>query len=182
MSHEFLSFFSGLEATVTHLGRSVDKLEVDLFGGSTRVLGVQGFTKSENSLLWSDNTTLDDEKSVLDAGSVTNSVDLLVDFSSVMVTVLTSTGDSVRDTSRMPRSDTSNLSQTFVGLTWETGSTPTSGDTLVTFTLGNTDDVDHFAFSEDRANWDWFFEKRTSIVNLSFHVSSVDLDFHDVPC
>ena len=43
-------------------------------------------------------------------------VDLLVDLCTVVVSLLTSTGDSVLDPGRMPGSDTSNLTKTLVRL------------------------------------------------------------------
>jgi len=46
---------------------------------------------------------------VLDVNSLTDSVDLLVHLSSVVVSLLTSTGHGELDTRRMPSSDTSDL-------------------------------------------------------------------------
>lgn len=46
----------------------------------------------------------------------TNSVDLLVDFDSVVITFLTTSSDGVGNSGRVPGTDTSNLSQTSMGL------------------------------------------------------------------
>ena len=59
-----------------------------------------------------------------------NSVDLVVDRGSVVVTVLTGSGNSPVNVSWMPSTNTSNLSQTSVGLSWQLLGTPSVGDTL----------------------------------------------------
>merc|ERR1712107_448453 len=56
-----------------------------------------------------------DQLAVLHLETLSNSVNLLVDLSPVMVALLTSPGDRVLDPAWMPSSDTSNLSQSLVG-------------------------------------------------------------------
>mmetsp|Transcript_5486 Transcript_5486/g.6689 ORF Transcript_5486/g.6689 Transcript_5486/m.6689 type:complete len:248 (+) Transcript_5486:35-778(+) len=107
-------------------------------------------------------------------------VDLLVDLSTMMVTILTSTWDRVLDSTWMPSSNTSNLTETLVSLSWKTRSSPTGGDSFKTFTLGNTNNIDHLILGENLGNWDRLFEKRNSIVNLSSNITSIDLNFHQV--
>nr|AFK46143.1 unknown [Medicago truncatula] len=75
-------------------------------------------------------------------------VNFLVQLSSVMVSVLTSSGNSERNSSRMPSSNTCNLPQTPVSLTRKTSNTPTSNNTFITLTLGHSNDVNHFIFLE----------------------------------
>ena len=58
-----------------------------------------------------------DQLSVLGVESITDVVDLLVDLSTMMVTLLTSTCNGELDSGRMPCTNTGNLSKTFVSLT-----------------------------------------------------------------
>lgn len=80
----------------------------------------------------------------------------------------------------MPSTDTGNFSETSVSLPGETGSTPSSGNTLVTVTLGNTNDVNALVLLEDGADVDGLFEVRPGEVNLVGDGTTVDLDFHKV--
>jgi len=171
---------------VTKLRRSIDELEGDLLEGGTRSLRQKGLSKGEHSLLGSSSGSLDHEEVFVDdtivreathgsdallsqidlsgtallVTAVSDSIDLLVDLSSVMITILTGTGDGPLDTTWMPGSDTSNLSKTFVGLSGKTGGSPTSGNALETFTLGDTNDVDHFVFSSKTDETGMGFSKR----------------------
>jgi hypothetical protein len=58
-----------------------------------------------------------------------DSVDLLVDLGSVVVTMLTSTGHSHRHTGRMPCSNTGHLAETLVSLTRKLSGSPSLGYT-----------------------------------------------------
>lgn len=60
-----------------------------------------------------------DKLSIFGFVTGTNSVDLLVDFNTVMVTFLTTTGNSVRNTSWMPCTNTSDFTETTMGFSWE---------------------------------------------------------------
>ena len=53
---------------------------------------------------------------ILHVESITDIVDLFVDLGTMVVSLLTSTGNSELDTARMPCSDTGDLAKTFVGL------------------------------------------------------------------
>lgn len=127
-----------LELAVTSLRRGINPLEGDLFKLSSRGLRIDGLSEGNDSLLWTGNLTLQHNKvfinntivreaskrgdslfsdikvsrSVLLVVSLSNSVDLLVDFGSVVETALTSTWDSSGNTGRMPCSNTGNLSET----------------------------------------------------------------------
>jgi len=113
-------------------------------------------------------------------GDLADAVDLLVEFSTMMVTVLTGTWDSPGNAGRMPSSDTSDLSETFVCLARQSRGSPTSGDTLETLTLGDADDVDHLVLSEDVVNVDLLLEQVEGIVDLVGDGATVDLDFEQV--
>jgi len=64
--------------------------------------------------------------------SVAQVIDLLVDLSSVMVTLLTSSGHSELNTRWMPSTDTSDLAETLVRLAGQLLCVPTGSDTLKT--------------------------------------------------
>lgn len=51
---------------MTELGRGVDPLEVDLFGGLAADLRVEGLAESHDTLLNTGNGTLDNDEVVLD--------------------------------------------------------------------------------------------------------------------
>jgi hypothetical protein len=58
----------------------------------------------------------------------------------------------------VPRADTSDLSQTFVGLAGKLLSAPSVGDTLETVAPGNTDNIDDLVLLEDGGNRDLLLE------------------------
>jgi len=167
-TEELASFFSSLESTVTHLGGGIDELKVDLFKGGSGDLRNQRLSQDKGSLLGTNAATLDDDEvfsddtvvgettqrsdglfgQVSSSGSIvsttfvlntnTDSVDFLVHFSSVMVTQLTGSSNGESYSSRMPSTDTTDLSETSMGLSGESLGTESGGDTFVTLTLGNT--------------------------------------------
>lgn len=110
----------------------------------------------------------------------TYSVDLFVLFSSVMVAVLTSSGDGPLNGSWMPSTDTTNLSETSVSLSGHSGNTESLDDTLSTVTLGHTNGIDHLVVVEDLSNGDFTFEFAESPVDLLSDGTSVNLDFNEV--
>uniref|UniRef100_J3NBP8 Uncharacterized protein n=1 Tax=Oryza brachyantha TaxID=4533 RepID=J3NBP8_ORYBR len=112
--------------------------------------------------------------------SLANLVNLLVHLSAVVVSVLTSTGNSVGHPSRMPGTNTGNLAETPVGLARKTGDTPSSDNTFVTLTLGDTNDVNHLVLLENRINRDLLLKKLVAIVHLVSDSATVDLDLHKV--
>ena len=191
---------------MSHLRGSIDELEVD---GFQRLLGAvlqQRLSENQRSLLNTNNGTLKHEPvlvdlSVVDESShggdtlggkiclglatglillLSDAVNLLVKLGTVEVSVLTSTGNSGGNTGRVPRSDTSNLSETTVGLTGKTGDSPTGGDTFVSLTLGNSDNINVLVLGEDRVDSDFLLEKGLGKINLGGSISSIDLDLHDV--
>ena len=199
-------FGGGLESTVTELGGSIDEGKGDLLEGTSSDVVGEGLAESDDSLSGTHDRTLDHDPVVLDntvvretthrgnsllgeigfgggrvgITSSTHTVDLLVDHSTVVVTVLTSTGNGEVDTGRMPSTNTSNLTETTVSLTRKTGGTPTGGDTFVTLTLGHTNGIDHFVHLENIADLDLLFQKALGESDLLFHGTTVHLDFHQV--
>jgi len=191
---------------VAEFRRSIDEFEGDLLEGGTGCLREEALSEGEDSLLDSGRGAFDHDEIFLDdtvvreatqgidallgeidGGGTTvlvsafpDAIDLLVDLGSVMVTVLTSTGNGPLDARRMPSSDTSDLSKTFVGLSGETSGSPTSSDTFKTFTLGDANDVNHLILLENARDRNGFLEETNSELNLLGDVSSVDLDFHEM--
>lgn len=81
--------------------------------------------------------------------TLADTVDLEVGGSSVVVTHLTSTGNSPLDVRRVPCTDTSNLPQTLVCLARKLLGTPSAGDTLETVALGDSNGINHLILLED---------------------------------
>ena len=194
---------------MTHFRGGIDELKGDLFGGGSLDLRHQGLSEHEDSLLGSNNATLNHHEIVsdhtivgettqrsdvlfgqvsvgggvvLDTGgsSSSDSVDLLVHFGSVVVTQLTGSGDAESNSGRVPRSDATHFSVTSVGFLLEVLNAPTFNNTLETFTLGDTDDIDHFVLSENGVNFNFLFEVVVGEVNLLGDRSTVNLNFEHV--
>jgi len=195
---------------VTDLTGGIDELKVDLFKGGSANLGNQTFSEEEDSLLGADTASLDQDEvfsdktvvgettkgsdsllgkisrgssvgvSVFVSDTDTDSVDFLVHFSSVVVTELTGSGNGESNSGRMPSSDTSDLSETSMGLSGQLLGSESAGDTFVTLTLGNTEDIDHLILVNNLGNSDFLLEVLSGEVNLLGDGSTVDLDFEDV--
>jgi len=97
-----------------------------------------------------------------------------------MVSVLTSTGNAVSDSRWMPSSNTGDLAETFVGLSGQSSSSPTGGDTFVSLTLGGGESIDQLVSTEHGVDGDLLFEKSLSKLDFISRVTSVNLDFHNV--
>lgn len=97
-----------------------------------------------------------------------------------MVTPLTSTGNSPLDVGRMPSTDTSNLSETLVGLARKLLGAPTGGDTFESVTLGDGNDVNHLILLEDAGDINGLLEELLTERDLVGDGTTVDLDLHKV--
>jgi hypothetical protein len=80
----------------------------------------------------------------------------------------------------MPSTDTSDLSETLVGLARKLLGTPTGGDTVVSVTLGNGNDINHLILLEDARDVDGLLEELLAEGNLVGDGATVDLDLHKV--
>jgi len=209
-TEELVLFFDSLESTVTDLGGGIDELKGDLFHGSSRDLRNQTLSNDEGSLLGTNTATLDDDEILLNntvmgettqrsdslfsqigsSGSIvsttfvsdtnTDSVDFLVHFGSVMITVLTGSGNGESNSGRMPSTDTSDSSETSMGLSGESLSSVSGSDTFETLTLGNTEDISHLIRVEDAGDSDFLFEVLSGEVDLLGDGTTVNLDFLDM--
>ena len=118
--------------------------------------------------------------SVLGVHSGSNAVDLLVDLSAVMVSLLTGTGHSEGHAARMPRSDTGDLAQTLVRLAGQLLGVPTAGHTLESLTLGHANAVDHLVLGKDLAHGNGLLQVLAHPLDLIIDGATVQLDLHDV--
>lgn len=112
--------------------------------------------------------------------SGTNTVNLVVARGTVMVSILTGTGNSPLDVRRMPGTDTGDLTETLVRLSRELLGSPTAGDTGETLTLGDGDNVNHLILLEDGGDLDWLLEETSGELDLLGDRATVDLDLHKV--
>lgn len=80
----------------------------------------------------------------------------------------------------MPSTDTSNLSETLVGLSWKLLGSPSAGNTLEALTLGDSNDINHLILLENGVDGDWLLEETVSELNLVFNRTTVDLDLHQM--
>lgn len=81
---------------------------------------------------------------------------------------------------RVPGTDTSDLTETLVGLSGELLGAPTGGNTRETVTLGDGNAVNHLILLEDGADLDGLLEEAVGEVNLVGNGTTVDLDLHKV--
>jgi len=209
-THELELLVGSLETTMAKLGRGIDKLERDLFECVTRGLGLEGFAEGDDSLLGARDTTLEHDVILADDTVVgeaseggdgflgkielggriilafrgvcrlSDAIDLLVALRTMVITVLTRTGNCVAHATRMPCADTSNLAETFVSFAGKLGDTPTLDHALVSVTTSDADYVDHFVLGEHTVDGYGFLEETVCEVDFLGNGASVDLDLHDV--
>jgi len=208
-SKELVLLLGSLEATVAELGGGIDELKVDLLGHPVLGAGEDRLAEHNTTLLGSHNLTLDEEVVLVDltvvgettkrgdvlldgigsAGSVvldtvdltgSDSVDLLVDLSSGMVAHLTDTADRPLDGGGMPSTDTADSAETSMSLTLELLDAVSSGNTLGTVTLGDSDGVNALVLVEDLTDGDLLLELGVGPLDLLGDGTTVDLDFHNV--
>jgi len=194
---------------VTHLGRGIDELELDVFQVLSLGCWHQGLSQDQVSLFGTDAAALEHDVVISDdtvvreathwgnvllgqivfSGSVVGnivfstlaqSVDSLVLLSSMVVSRLTGSWDGVLDFGRMPGSDTTDLSETSMSLSWQLSDTISLGDAGVSLTLGDTDDIENFTLGEDLIGLDLLLEESFAEINLFLDGSTVDLDFHNM--
>lgn len=104
----------------------------------------------------------------------------MVDRGTVVVSVLTSTGNRPLDVVRVPGTDTSDLAETLVSFAGELLGAPTLGDTGETVTLGDGNDINHLVLLEDGVDGHGLLEKLLAEINLVGDGAAVDLNLHQV--
>jgi len=199
----------GLEATMSVLRCGIDELNLELFGLPRLGAREKSLADGNWSLASSHDTTLDEEIVFVDAtvmgeatdggdvlvdsisfahgvvgdtvdGTSSNSVDLFVNLSSGMVTLLTTTGDCPLDSRRMPGTNASDFTETSMSLTVKTGASESLDGAGHTLTAGNTNSVDNFIHVENVTDLDLLLELVVSEVDLVTDGSTVNLDLEDV--
>jgi hypothetical protein len=140
-SEIFCFFFVSLESSVSHFGGSIDEFKVDFFLSGSSNLRDQRLSQHNNFLLGSNATSLNHDEIVLDnsvvressdgsnlfisnilggggrigQSTIRNSVNFFVHFSSMVITQLTGSGNSERNSGWMPSTNTSYFSKTSMG-------------------------------------------------------------------
>jgi hypothetical protein len=205
-SEELVLLFQGLESAVTIFGGGVDELDVEWLQVGSLGRSDDTLAESDSSLTSTTNSSFDHQPILIDFTIVrestnrgdrflskihlsgaalvvtflTNAHDSLVDLSTVMVTFLTSTCNSNADTSRMPSTNTSDLTKTTMSLSWKSGDTPTRHDTFSTVTTSSRANVKDLALREDSVNRDLLLEKVATEINLLLHGTTVELNLQQV--
>lgn len=99
----------------------------------------------------------------------------------MVVTQLTGTGHTPGHTGGMPRTNTTDLAVTSMGLLLQMSHTETLDGSSISLTLGDTNNVNVLVLSEDLIDSDFLLEESITEVNLLSDVlATVDLDFEDV--
>merc|ERR1712192_362024 len=80
----------------------------------------------------------------------------------------------------MPGSNTGNLPETLVSFPWKLLGVPPAGNTLVSMTLGHSDDIDHLILSKHLANGHLLLKVVPGKSILISNGASVELDLHDM--
>lgn len=205
-SHKGALLLGSLETAMTKLAGSVDELEGNLLEGSTAGVGHQRLAEGEDTLLGTNASALDHHKVLVDdtvmveashggygllgqvklgrsrvlVSTVGHAIDLLVHLRAAMETVLTGAGNGESNAGRMPGTNTSDLTETLVGLARKLASAPAGSDTLESVTLGNTNDVNVLVLLEDGADGDLLLKVAVGPVDLVGNGTTVQLDFHNV--
>lgn len=108
------------------------------------------------------------------------SLDALVVFTSMVVTVLTCPGHALHHASWMPGPDAGYLTQSLVRLPWKAAGAPSRGGSLETLPFGDRDGVEALSLLKDSVDRHLLLHKLLSLVDLLGYSSSVDLHLHDV--
>merc|ERR1711970_752542 len=163
-THVGFLFVQSLESTVTNLRGGIDEFELDFFQVLSLVVSKEWLSHEDWSLSDTHATTLDHNEVVLDLTvmwEATNWVDallghihgragvVLVDLDTVMVALLTASSNAEANSAWMPRTNTGDLSQTTMRLSWKLLGAPSAGYTLSSVTLRDTNAVQVVVLAKD---------------------------------
>ena len=90
--------------------------------------------------------------------TLTDVIYLLVKLGSVVVTEVTSTSSGPLNSRRMPSTNTSDLSETSMGLSRKSGDTESANNTLGSMTSGDSNSINHLVLLEDLRKGNFRFE------------------------
>merc|ERR1719376_1194767 len=113
--------------------------------------------------------------STVGVNATSNSIHFLVPVYTMMISTLTSSRYREANASRMPCSNTSNLSETFVCFPWQLLGSPPEGHTSESFSFGDTNDINHLILSKHRAHRDGLLEMFFSPVYFVCNSTTIDL-------
>lgn len=191
---------------MTDLGGCVDELDLQLLGLPGLGGWEDGLSEDEWSLSGSSDSSLDHDEVLVDmtvvwestewgdrlgdgisgSGGVvlgtssSDSVDLLVELGSAVVSHLTASGNCPLDSRWMPGSDTGDLTATSMGLALKSLNSESLHDTLSSLTSGDSDGINALVLLEDLRDLDLLLELGLGPLDLVSNGSSVDLDLHEV--
>merc|ERR1719162_575603 len=184
---------SSLETAMAKLGGGVDELQDNLLSRLSAHLGKQGLADCDDALFRPHHCTLQHDPVLrhfakmrkaakwgdallceicLSRGTVwlllsilTNAVDFLVDFSPVVIAILTCPWHLKLHSSWVPCANACNLAQATVTLTWQTRAAPASDNTIVTVAPGGSNDVSHLILCKDISHFDFLLKEASDKVH-----------------
>merc|ERR1719331_906655 len=80
----------------------------------------------------------------------------------------------------MPSTNTGNLSETSMSLSWKSVDTESGNNTCSSTTFSNGNGINHFVLLEDLTDFDILLKVILAPLDLLFNSSTIDLDLHDV--
>merc|ERR1719263_1091528 len=208
-SHEVVLLLEGLELTMSDLGGSIDELDIKLEVVERLGWLEERLSNGDLSLSWSHNVSSEKQEVLVDDtvvwessnwgdvllcwivlslgvvadsadGTLSDSEDLLVDLSSVEVTQVTGSSDSPLNGRWMPSTDTGNLSETSMGLSWESADSESLDDTGGSLTSGDGNGINRLVHFEDLVDGDFLLEVLSGPLDLIGNGSSVNLDLQEM--
>lgn len=109
-----------------------------------------------------------------------NSVDLMVDRSTMVITILSSTPHRPLDVAGMPRTDTGHLPQPLVCLPRQLLRAPSRRNTREAMSLRNGNTIHHLVLLENTPDLNRLLKQALSKLDLLSHGPTVDLDLHQM--
>lgn len=193
---------------MAEFGGGVDEFQGDLFQRSSRHLWQERLSKSNEALArthdrafehhpifvhltivretthWSDGLL---GQIVLRLGihriifqSLAHPVDLLVDLGAMMIATLTGPGNLKRDSSRMPRANTSHLSKATMRLPRQACDSPPGHHTIETFSFRGTNHINHFILAKAIGYLHFLLKQTHHKIHFGLGSSTVHLNLLDV--